>query len=253
MLFELVNALLINAPPPAVNWWHRFCNQKLPLTISVPSNPMLFSKPLRALSLLGTLALLSSTASAAYTVYTDRTAWNEAVSEIQTDDFEAYDFDSPSTVVLSNPVTLGMNTYSYNEPQFYGVDSDVLSSDASYLTGNYIMFLNHSILTVAFNTPVTAFGLDFSEFSGGSRLFYFGLSNWDNFAAQGTDNAWTFFGITHSTPFTFVEINVNQSYPIIDNISTGTARVPDYGTTIGMLGMSLVGFAVARLRSAARV
>lgn len=190
---------------------------------------------------------LARSANAATIFFTDRTAWEAAVSNIVTETYESYAWSAPpGFVFLGSSTTLGDYSYANGQAEIFGIDSDVYTGDAAYLTGNYLEWeeaIPNTLRTVILSGATTALGFDFGQFTGSVNSFVLSLGNGDSTLAFSNLNEYAFLGAVSTVPFSSFSIT-SDPFPLIDTLSRADA-VPEPATLL-MFGTGLLGAAARR-------
>ena len=216
-----------------------------------------------ALAALGGIAPM---AAAQLTLYNSRAIFLAAVAPpTQLVDFEQYRQTGGESIDLAT-FTVNGATFSANS----GMEAVQRLTDAlgtGYNRGSIVLNLqaggfSTNALTITFASPISAFGLDFSNFYNDNRLFSFALSNGQSFTTPNVGNGplgLQFVGLTSNALFSSVTISLpNASYPVYDNVQFGlalssTTVTPEPGS-IALLGTGLLGiFGVVRRKRKAQL
>lgn len=189
--------------------------------------------------LLGAAAMAPAQAA---TVFTDRTAFESAVTVTDTEDFGAVTARAPG-----DPLTLDGVTYSTSTA------AGLFFSEAAFgLSGGFIAAENSGFIIIDMS-GVTAFGLDVSDLFSGVQTF-----TWRAFDASATqiatgtferNNAFGFFGLTTEGEFiTSFELEADGDYEAIDNLVFGTATGAEVPTpaALPLLVAGLAGLGALR-------
>lgn len=197
--------------------------------------------------LLGAGLLMASSAGATTTFYSNQIAWTSAVTGITTETYESYAWNSPGCDYLYNLpiVALGGITYSF-PGQIFGTNSNVVTSDAPYLSGKYLLWQNSpNPMTVTLPNPVNAIALKYGVFNGGLKNLSVSLGNGDSTTVGTLLNSYAFFGAVSDTAFTSFSLNSGNSFMIIDDLSRAAtpAPIPDALVLFasGLLGLIGIG------------
>lgn len=171
-------------------------------------------------------------------IFSDRTAWEGASTSVTTEDFEGQAWSVNSGDPLGSSTAINGIQFATGGT-IYGV-SEAVTYDAAYHTGNYLEWQpGENSLTITLPTLVTAFALDFGQFYDQASDFTF-LIGGDTYSVNAPGGSYSFWGITADTAFDTITIGTNGPFPSIDNLSYGTARVPEPSTLI-LLGIGVLG------------
>lgn len=219
----------------------------------------LSSRAILFLSVFALILMVMPAYSATITTYSNLSAWQAAVSGVQTDNFEglapAGSYTAYQSGIFQNNVEfLG---YTGGETGVADTSSGTFSwanfgtGEAGFVTGD---------TSVAITLPSSATGFGISLFTGPAALTY-GVTVLGNSYSAPTFSAPTpaFFGVTSDTPFTSLSLQVpsGATYAFFDNFSWGTAQAtggtgsqaPEAGTFL-LIGSGLLALAVTRRRKA---
>lgn len=209
---------------------------------------------MRRLLLLAVTTVLgfASIAGATSITYSDRSAWDAALSA--SPNIVTFEGRGPSGSPASY-TNVTIDGVGFAAPQIYIIDPS-WPTDAPYHTSDYLEWQQGlavgGTLTITLPTLVNSFGVDFGTFgtAQGALTMQFGDGS-DSYTLNGNQYAYTFFGIVSDTAFNTVTLSSPSTYPTIDNVSYGSgpaspAPVPEPASLV-LLGSGLVA-AVARRR-----
>ena len=200
--------------------------------------------------------LSPSYADAATIFYTDRAAWEAAAGTPVTETYESYGFADPFGDLLgTNNAVLGDYEYALAGSDFFtgifGVNSDILGTDAGYQSGSYLEWQlgenGNELLISILTGGVSAIGFDFGQFAGDISPFLIVLGNGDSTTVDSADNAYSFFGAITDSPFSSFTI-ASEPFPIIDNLSRVDATPVPEPASMLLFGSGLAGIAAYRRR-----
>jgi hypothetical protein len=198
------------------------------------------------------VTMIAAGSAEAFTVYTNRSAWEAAVGSITTETFST-NIANASTITFANGIqSTGIGGFEENAVEAGTYSARVDTSGEFPEDFNQIQWL--------FPAPVVAFGADWFTTATGSGLTVSG--NFDGTGTQTISFRSTlgspgdgFLGIVGSTPFTQVLFaeetatsnNIVEEVFQVDNLSTATtaAAVPE-PTTMAGLGLASLGLAAIR-------
>jgi hypothetical protein len=201
------------------------------------------------------LGVGAAPAAGATIFYTDRAAWEAAVSgPVITETYESYNFNDPLGIFFGPTATLGEYQYSTIAGNIFGVNGEAVAFDAPYLTGNYLEWQmavgGNALSVVVLPEAVKAVGFDFGQFDGSVAPLRFELATGDAIVVSSNADDYAFVGAISTEAFTSFSI-ASEPFPIIDNVSRSEGIVvtlSEPGTLI-LLGFSgLVGGIVRRSR-----
>jgi hypothetical protein len=199
-------------------------------------------KPLaRALVALMVCAALTPHASAAFVVFTDRTAFNAAAGPGTTETFT-----TPRTLVV------GDNIYNSVNYRITGTTVGFNSIGGGVFNGDE--FTTNS-LDIVFPVPVRAFGADFTSAATSSGLTFTILGQTFSLGSSLPPPGTGFFGIVSTDPFTTVDVGggpvPNETY-VMDNLTfvpAAAVAVPAPPTLV----LAFTGFLAALARRRVRI
>ena len=193
-------------------------------------------RPLQFVRLTLALSLLSSSSAFADTVFfTDRAAWQLAAGgTVATDTFESYPWNGAAGNNLGVSATLNGVTYAVENDELFGNDSDAITYDNAYVSGQYLEWQNHSpnVLHVTLPVNATAIGFDYGQFYGTIQPFLVSLGNGDTASRRTLAHHYAFFGAVSTEPLTRFSLT-SPEFPLIDNLSYArTSPVPEPGSRL---------------------
>ncbi|MEC5386389.1 PEP-CTERM sorting domain-containing protein [Uliginosibacterium sp. H3] len=172
-------------------------------------------------------------------VYTSRAAWLANTSAVTTADFNAgSDQAYRGSSYDSSGIHFTTNGTIYS---VYGI-----SYDAAYHSSGYLD-MEGSTHGMSFGSAINALSFDFGAFYDNAVNLSITLSNGLSFALTSPSSSYGFFGITSDTAFTSLSITTNNSFTAFDNVSYGTAAVPE-PATLALAGLGVAGVAMSRRR-----
>lgn len=210
--------------------------------------------------LLMTFALVVSgtgAVQAAETVYTTRAAFNAATTGQVVDTFGTA---SGASYVGATPYVRPGYSITANDLYLFNnnPNADPGQQWYSWGTGNVMFFKQNGVITLTFDAPITAFGIELGTLNQNypqPKTFGYSIgiatpSSELNFITNSTQTL-AFFGFTSTTAFSSITLYGGaNNFTVFDNVtlaSAATAAVPETATWLMMiLGFGLIG---AGLRS----
>ncbi|WP_136442796.1 VPLPA-CTERM sorting domain-containing protein [Pacificoceanicola onchidii] len=185
------------------------------------------------------LCLAAGTAQAATTLFTDRAAFEAALSEVFIDTLDDLTVGSVSTLVRDD-FTLTGDVFKCVELSSCGNNGGIGFNHPAYLW-------NYAPQTLTFNTAINGFGLDFGNNAPGSLT----LTLDGNQSAALSSGSSAFFGLISDTTFTEIAYSMSQTeFALTDNFTYGTlatsAEVPLPASLWSMLAALAFGFGLRR-------
>ncbi len=232
-------------------------------------------KTLLTASFVAAAALASVPASAATTVYSTAAAFGAATTGVTSNGFENAANGTSNYILASGSYSQPGFTITQNTNNAFLSDPALTSYYYNWGTGDVINTPYSGVLTVTFNTAVTAFALDLGTFYGipfpyppgttpGAATTRYGVpvkvgtAQGDFLVDTAATQNFNFFGVTSDTAFTSFTLSAGAIAPagtspsiVFDNIRFGSANVsaavPEPATWAMMLvGFGMVGAAVRR-------
>lgn len=193
------------------------------------------------LSVAAVAMLTAAPASAAIIQYTDRSAFTAAAGTVTIEDFSGF-----ANADLAPSTDLGTFTISTNGTAF--VNFAALSIDITADTGGG----GPGTVTFTFDTPIFAFGADFSSLNNDSPRTYavVGGTNFDPLPLSPD-----FLGFVSDTSFTSVIFANREGFPLndafeVDNLTFGGGAIPEPGTwALMIVGLGATGALLRRRRT----
>lgn len=184
--------------------------------------------------------------SAAPIIYTDRAAWEAAISGVTTETYDTYGWVADHALVINGSIDVGGITYTA-PGRLAAVPA---SGGAAYHTSAYIEWQNPASLTIDLPTLVRAVAFDIGEYRGGVGTYGVTLGNGDVADITGILNAYKFFGIVTDTSFDTIQLTSSVLFPTLDNLSyeVEASPVPEPASLI-LFGSGLIALASRRRRA----
>ncbi|MEW4487213.1 hypothetical protein AB1L42_03980 [Thalassoglobus sp. JC818] len=209
---------------------------------------------------LSIVGLTSETAHAGFVTFTDRTAWQNAVTTFSVVDFNNFTSDhnlGTSGSFDAGPFTLsavgpwasdnGIEAYDPSPTNIQSVGQDRNIDGTTYFSGDTD---DGTVITIDFDGSITAFGFDYTSMNGGIPFESFKVGAFE-FSFPSSSG---FFGIVETSLNSFNQITIqgddgawgadNFSYSAAPNL---TAAVPE-PASIAIWGIALAGGCGLRLR-----
>jgi hypothetical protein len=193
------------------------------------------------------LASAITTGAKATMIYTSRADFDAATTVTFSDDYSSYGWSDSTN--YGSAVTLGPVTYT-NTSYLFGLHGPAwgFGFGSSYWHG--VNVLSFPSATLTFSLPTTAIGFDFGQYWGTNQPFSITINGVYTVLSYPNDNAFKFFGVVNDDLISSVTINAEPT-AVMTNLEIGTARsqpssVPDEGTLLPYLFVSLVGIGFAR-------
>lgn len=225
--------------------WHGRC---LEVQTIIQREVVMLNNAVRLLALISTL-LACGTAGASVTVYTDRSAWEAAVTgSITTDNFNS--FANGTAVTAATVFPSGITAT--------GSALDISSFAFSAIGQGVALRTLFQNATITLPGSPIAFGFDYADIDQDGAGIAFGsfsqaLANTGDADYGITDDDFAFFGVVASAAdipggtFSFT-VGTYEAFSI-DNLSfvRSTAAIPEPGI-LGLLGLGLAGLGLVRRR-----
>lgn len=196
-------------------------------------------------------------AEAAQTIYNGRAAFDAATTASVVDTFGTA---AGSAYVGATPYVRSGYTVTASDAWLFNNNPSVTSYYYDWGTGNVMTFKQSGTVTLTFDTPITAFGVDlgtfFQSFPQPTQYAYSvavgtpeGTINVNTAATQSL----TFFGVTSTSGISSITLTGGSgNFTVFDNVTlaTGPAAVPEPAAWALMItGLGLVGAGVRSRRS----
>ncbi|CCQ75087.1 membrane protein of unknown function [Magnetospira sp. QH-2] len=178
--------------------------------------------------------VLASVGQAAVVTYTDRAQFENALG--------TFTVDSLDGIASSFHGFEARADYDWSGSVYGCINHSGCGSNAGLGFDNSYMWTYMGGHTFNFDTPTMAFGFDYAN---PSCCNVGALPILEGFTATATAG---FFGIISDIALASVNYNQTQAYLIIDNLTYGTAQVPE-PASVALLGIGLAGLGFARRRA----
>jgi len=199
---------------------------------------------------------LAQTASAAVITFTDRAAWEAAVTGIQTETF-----DSVAAATLANNATTTVGSLDVETVVPPGAGGTTRVEDGANnplgtnVNGtNYLRFgldgTPKREVNITFDTPVVAWGADyqFGPLTDPAEVTVDGVAT--NFGGRDESGFIGFISDTAFSDISFRDPFVSVAFFGLDNLSTATARAVTEPAAAWLLGLGLLGLGGLRRKNA---
>lgn len=193
--------------------------------------------------------LFASTAQAAVTTFSDRSAFNAAAAVRVSDDFEHTPYGKSTDYAMGYRgdgfTVKGSGLY------LLGVDPDNYPSYYQWGSGDVMLYRRNGVATFTFDTPVNAIGLDLMTILSGAGEVEVAVDGVIHRVSTANRPTRTFFGLTSDTAFSSFTITSRGGLGLFDNLSFGglSSAVPEPSTWAMLItGFGGVGAMMRRSR-----
>lgn len=170
--------------------------------------------------------------------YTNAASWLANASVTATANFNA---GSDQTYRGSSYSESGVNFTSGAIFSIYNI-----AYDAAYHPSGYLD-MEGSAYTMSFGSNITALSFDFGAFYDNAVNLNITLGNGEFFSVNSPAGGYGFFGITTSAAFNSLSISTSNAFTAFDNVSYGSAAVPE-PASLALVGLGFVGLVAMRRR-----